>query len=66
MSFSKPPTDVAEAYAADGANDTFLAVTPPRTLSKAEEEDLIHAVRDTTRAVGATSCESWSPLHLYL
>ena len=58
MTLSKPPTDVADAYAADGANDTFLTVTPPRTLSKKEEDQLITAVRDTTRAVGATSCKS--------
>lgn len=57
ISFSKPPTNVADAYAADGAHDTYLMVKPPQTLTKAEEEDLISAVRDTTRAVGALSCE---------
>lgn len=63
ISFSKPPTNVADAYAADGAHDMYMSVKPTRALSKAEEEELISAVRDTSRAVGALSCESLAGIY---
>ena len=57
----RAPEDIGEAFGAHGPHDIYLSIKPSKTLSKAEEEKLINAVRSTGRIVGGT-CESsvWS------
>ena len=54
---SRAPEDIGEAYGAQGPHDIYLSIKPSRSLSKAEEEKLINAVRSTGRVVGGT-CKS--------
>ena len=56
LSFSSPPADVADRYAARSSDDVYLTVQPREALAAAEQERVISAVQTAARAAG-TSCE---------
>ena len=51
---SRAPEDIGEAYGAQSPHDIYLSIKPSKSLTKAEEEKLINAVRSTGRVVGGT------------